>query len=459
MEPNLRVFAYHGQPVLVLQQAELDYTLLRPDSSVTLGLGPFSQLPVGSYQSVSELLKMGLFLPAEVQGYQVQSARLLEEVAASGFQLDSTEDVLRVRLLPLLLMLDSVKRTLAPEYERAVGVVISAYFKQLTPTNTRLRACLNDMGPALNHILSRGKEECPKRIIVEMLTAGILQDFMTIAQWLEVRELVKINIDKFKSEVGPVQEVCDRLMERFTRSEEDFDLLRIAHTFATEAQKPRVVTTALNIVDVHVKSKLTEPQQNLMKNLMLESTDLLLEANLPLKQLLADTVTKEGAQWVVVRQVATGLREIESYRSEIEDSTFMSCFSAKGLQEIINSGKWKAIMSLKNIRNIDTLLEQQLSLLLEVRAPMGVLAFTNLRNSVKSIESARISIVEKGAALDICLNFKKWLDRDVKAVNSDINVIRKVTVVFSVLFVKNRSKFVRLPVLLCKEVILDYLVS
>lgn len=458
MDLNLRVFAYHSQPVLVLRQEDLDYTLLRPDGTVTLGMQPFGQLPAASYQPVAELLKQGLFLPNEVHSYQLQSARLLEQIAAS-FQGDDLENILRVRLLPLLLMLDSVKRALLPEYERAIAQVLSAYYKELNPSQDRMLACWEDMSAALNHVLNRQKEECMKRIVKGALEKGLLQYLMTVAQWLAVKELVKVNLDLLKYEVGPAEQVCGRLMERYSDCEGVFDLLRMAHAFATEQQEQVVVSTSLSILRANLGEKLTKPQQMLFNSLLLNSTNLLLHEDFPLKLLLGDAATKEAAQHLVIRQISKGVRSFQSYESELSVNQLVECFTDKGLKEVIGAKQWEAIKCLRGKLNLDQRLEANLSLLLEVRAPRNLLVFVTLATSVKHIKDAKVPLVWKGHALETCMESKQWSENEIKRVDADVKVIRKLTCVFCVLFVKARTALVRLPHLLAKEVILEYLVK
>ena len=458
MDLNLRVFAYHNQPVLVLRQMDLDYMLLRPDGTVTLGMQPFGQLPAASYQPVAELLKQGLFLPNEVHSYQLQSARLLEQIAAS-FQRDDLENILRVRLLPLLLMLDSVKRALLPEYEQAIAQVLSAYYTELNPAQDRLLACWEDMSAVLNHVLSRQKEECMKRIVKGALGRGMLQHLLAVAQWLEVKELVKVNLDLLKDEVGPTEQICGRLMERYSDCEGVYDLLRIAHAFATEQQEQAVLNTSLSILRSHLGEKLTKPQQLLFNSLLWHSTNLLLREDLPVKLLLTDAATKEATQHLVIRQISTGLRSFESYEKELGVNPLVECFTDKGLKEVIKAKQWGAIKGLRGKLNLDQRLEAHLSLLLEVRAPRNLLVFVTLATSVKHIKDAKVPLVWKGHALETCMESKQWSEVEKKRVEADVNVIRKLTCVFCVLFVKARTRLVRLPHLLVKEVILEYLVK
>lgn len=458
MEPNLRVLAYHGQPVLVLREVDLDFTLLRPDGSVTLGMSPFGHLPGGSYQAVAELLKQGLFLPQEVHGYQLQSARLLELVAGS-FEREDTEDMLRVRLLPLMLMLDSVKRTLLPEYERAVAQVFSAYYKELSASQDRLLAYWEDLTAALNHVLGRQSEESMHRVLQQALTGGLLQHLLTVAQWLEVKELVKINLDQLHGEVGKSEEVCGRLLERFSDCEGVFDLLRMAYTFASGPQEQAVVRASLSVLQSNLRDKLTKPQQQLLNCLMLHSTDLLLHADLPLRILLTDAVTKDATQHFVVRQIAAGVCSFEAHMSQLGVTVLVECFTKVGLKEVILAHQWPALASLKAAQNVDLLLETHLTQLLETKAPRNLLGFVSLDSSIRAIKAARVPVVWKGAALDICLGWKAWSERDLKADSADIKAIGKLTCTFLVLFVKTRTKFVRLPSLLAKEVIFEYLVK
>jgi len=458
MEPNLRVFAYHSQPVLVLREADSDFTLLRPDGSVTLGMSPFSQLPAGSYQEVAELLKQGLFLPQEVQGYQLQSARLLEEVAAS-FEGEATESVLRVRLLPLLLMLDSVKRTLLPEYERAVAQVLSAYYKELRAGQDRLLMCWEDLAAALNHVLGQQSEKSMQRVLKQALTKGLLQHLLAVVQWMEVKELVKIQFELLKGEVGKSEQVCGRLMERFSDCEGVFDLLRMAHTFASGPQEQAVVSASLRLLQGKLQEKLTKPQQQLLNSLLWQSADLLLQMDLPLRVLLADLVTKEATQHFVVRQIAAGVCTFEAQKSQLGVHVLVECFTKIGLKEVILAKQWTALASLKASHPVDALLEAHLSLLLETQAPRALLGFVGLATSVKHIKAAKVPVVWKGAAVDVCLGAKDWNDRDKKAVAADVKAIGKLTCTFLVLFVKTRTKFVRLPSLLAKEVIFEYLVK
>lgn len=457
MDLNLRVFAYHSQPVLVLRQVDFDYTLLRPDGSVTLGMQPFGQLPAASYQPVAELLKQGLFLPNEVHGYQLQSAHLLEQIAAS-FQGDDMENILRVRLLPLMLMLDSVKRVLLPQYEQAIAQVLSAYYKELNPSQDRLLACWEDMSAAFNHVLSRQKEECMKRVVKGAMERGLIQHLMNVMQWMEVKELVKVDLDLLKAEVGPAEHICGRLMERYSDCEGVFDLLRMAHAFATEQQEQAVVSTSLSILRSNMREKLTKPQQLLFNSLLWHSTTLLLREDLSVKLLLADAATKAATQHLVIRQISTGIRSFESYEKELGLNPLLECFSDKGLKEVIGAKQWGAVKCLRGKLNLDQRLETNLSLLLEMNAPRNLLVFVTLTNSIKQIKEAKVPLVWKGHALETCMESKQWSENDKQRVAADVKVIRKLTCVFCVLFVKARTKLVRLPHLLAKEVILEYLV-